>query len=190
MTDLPDTHTADSPELPEGFRLRRLHADDVDTLLVLERTLFPEDAWPEQFFLEELEQAGPAEQGGTRDYRVLERRAPTETNNPAHDQQWSIVGYAGLMSVPPLADVQTIGVHPDYEGLGLGSALLRWMVAEAGRRGAEDLLLEVRADNHRAQRLYARHGFDHIHTRSGYYPQGIDAKIMRRHLHTGPCRWD
>ncbi|MGO3656438.1 MAG: GNAT family N-acetyltransferase [Micrococcaceae bacterium] len=178
------------PELPEGFRLRRLRGDDVEAVLRLERALFPEDAWPEQFFREELAQSGPAAQGGTRDYRVLEHRDPAGQATAPDSQSWSIVGYAGLMCVPPLADVQTIAVHSDVEGRGLGSALLAWLLEEAGRRGAEDLLLEVRADKPRAQRLYTRHGFDHIHTRRGYYPQGMDALIMRRHLHSGACRWN
>jgi [ribosomal protein S18]-alanine N-acetyltransferase len=68
--------------------------------------------------------------------------------------------------------------------------MLQWMVAEASRRGARDVLLEVRADNPRAQQLYVRHGFEHIHTRAGYYPGGyglppVDALIMRRRLLPG-----
>lgn len=190
---------APTPELPHGFRLRPMGNTDVEPVLKLERALFPEDAWPEHFFREELDQSGPAERGGTRDYRVLEHRLASDAVAPAaaaassdssDSPEWAIVGYAGLMCVPPLADVQTIAVHTDYEGRGLGSALLGWLLDEAGRRGAEDLLLEVRADNDRAQRLYRRHGFDHIHTRRGYYPQGMDALIMRRHLHSGNCRWD
>ncbi|MFB9071445.1 GNAT family N-acetyltransferase [Citricoccus parietis] len=99
------------------------------------------------------------------------------------------------MCVPPLADVQTIAVVPEAEGQGLGTAMLQWMVAESGRRRARDLLLEVREDNPRAQALYARYGFEHIHTRAGYYPGDpaggtgaragsgrVDALIMRRRL--------
>ena len=65
------------------------------------------------------------------------------------------------------------------------------MIAEAGLRGAEALLLEVRADNEPAQALYAKHGFEHIHTRRGYYPSAgrgepaVDALIMRRPLANG-----
>ena len=43
------------------------------------------------------------------------------------------------------------------------------------------VLLEVRADNAAAQRLYERRGFTEIGRRRGYYqPSGADAVVMRR----------
>ena len=78
------------------------------------------------------------------------------------------------MCVLPLADVQTIAVIPEYEGRGIGTHLLRTMVARAIDQSATDLLLEVRADNPRAQGLYERHGFEVIHRRPRYYRDGVD----------------
>ena len=43
------------------------------------------------------------------------------------------------------------------------------------------MLLEVRADNEAAQRLYQRRGFTEIGRRRGYYqPSGADAVVMKR----------
>ncbi len=56
------------------------------------------------------------------------------------------------MCIEPIADVQTIAVVPECEGKGIGSALLTELIAESRRRSAADVLLEVRADNPRAQR--------------------------------------
>ncbi|WP_394939373.1 ribosomal protein S18-alanine N-acetyltransferase [Psychromicrobium sp. YIM B11713] len=137
-------------------------AQDIDAVSELEILLFPEDAWPRQAFVDELGQA-------TRHYLVVER-------------QGQIVGYAGLMCVPPTADVQTIGVRPELEGQGIGSELLSRLISEARDRGAADLLLEVREDNPRAQQLYQRFGFRHIHTRPRYYRGGVDALIMQLSL--------
>jgi ribosomal-protein-alanine N-acetyltransferase len=79
------------------------------------------------------------------------------------------------------ADVQTIGVHPASQGRGLGTLLLRALTAEAVRRGATSLLLEVRADNDPAIRLYTREGFERISLRRRYYQPGdVDAWVMRR----------
>ncbi|MFC7400915.1 GNAT family N-acetyltransferase [Citricoccus sp. GCM10030269] len=177
---------------PNGFSMRPMQRLDLPVVHELEKRLFPQDAWPMSFFVEELSQAGPAADGGTRDYRVVTGRATDAsaseaTGEPnAEDGADVVVGYCGLMCVPPLADVQTIAVVPEAEGRGLGTAMLEWMVAEARLRRAQDLLLEVRADNSRAQALYRRHGFEHIHTRAGYYPGcpggPIDALIMRRRL--------
>jgi ribosomal-protein-alanine N-acetyltransferase len=73
---------------------------------------------------------------------------------------------------------------PEQEGKGIGSALLTELIRESRRRHAEDLLLEVRADNPRAQQLYRRFGFEQIHVRPRYYRDGVNALIMRLELRT------
>jgi ribosomal-protein-alanine N-acetyltransferase len=137
--------------------------DDVIAVSVLEQRLFPVDAWPLHMFYDELAQPE------TRWYLLAEG---TE----------GIVGYAGLMCIEPIADVQTIAVVPEYEGRGIGTILLTRLIEEARRRHAADLLLEVRADNPRAQQLYLRFGFEQIHVRPRYYRDGVDALIMRLQL--------
>ena len=155
--------TADGPARLEGITLRPMTLDDVAAVNALEQRLFPVDAWPLHMFLSELSQPD------TRHYLVAEDTA-------------GIVGYAGLMCIEPIADVQTIAVVPEFEGRGIGSALLTRLIGEAGRRGARDVLLEVRADNPRAQQLYLRFGFEQIHVRRGYYRDGVDALIMQLQL--------
>ena len=143
-----------------GITVRDMTLDDVPAVGLLEHRLFPIDAWPVQMFLDELSQPE------TRRYLVAEGSD-------------GIVGYAGLMCIEPIADVQTIAVVPAYEGRGIGSDLLTRLIGEARRRGAADVLLEVRADNPRAQQLYLRFGFEQIHIRPRYYRDGVDALIMR-----------
>uniref|UniRef100_UPI0015EFFD8C GNAT family N-acetyltransferase n=1 Tax=Streptomyces phytophilus TaxID=722715 RepID=UPI0015EFFD8C len=64
---------------------------------------------------------------------------------------------------------------------GLGPRLLEALLAAARRFGCREVLLEVRVDNERAQRLYERHGFAVIGVRRGYYqPGNVDALVMRR----------
>ncbi|KRE80333.1 ribosomal protein S18-alanine N-acetyltransferase [Arthrobacter sp. Soil763] len=133
---------------------------DVPAVHELERRLFPVDAWPLQMFVDELAQTE------TRRYLVAESGG-------------TIIGYAGLMCIEPIADVQTIAVVPEEEGRGIGSALLTELIRESRRRHAADVLLEVRADNPRAQQLYRRFGFEQIHVRPRYYRDGVDALIMR-----------
>jgi ribosomal-protein-alanine N-acetyltransferase len=101
----------------------------------------------------------------------------------AEDPDGTIVGYAGLAAAAGQADVQTIGVHPDRQGAGIGAALLTELLEEAGRRASEAVFLEVRADNDQARRLYERFGFDRVGLRRRYYqPSGVDAIVMRRPL--------
>lgn len=148
-----------TPEVA-GVTLRDMTEADVPAVDALERRLFPVDAWPLHMFYDELAQPE------TRRYLVAE-------------VDGLIVGYAGLMCIEPIADVQTIAVVPEFEGRGIGSALLTFLVDESRRRKAADLLLEVRADNPRAQQLYLRFGFEQIHVRPRYYRDGTDALIMR-----------
>ena len=168
------THTRKNTA--ENISIRPMTAADVPEVLALERSLFPQDAWPESFFYDELahaETAAAAHQA-SRNYWVGEA-----AGGPGRP---SIIAYAGMMCVLPLADVQTLAVAPAAQGHGLGTRLLELIESEARRRGAEDLLLEVRADNPGAQRLYLRHGFEQIHQRRHYYPDGGEALIMRKHL--------
>ncbi|MGO1192448.1 MAG: GNAT family N-acetyltransferase [Nesterenkonia sp.] len=172
-------------ELPAAA-LRPMTAADVPEVLALERALFPHDAWPEHFFYEELAAAEPAvpSDRATRKYWVGEDAGAEGASAPAN--QVHIIAYAGMMCVLPLADVQTLAVAPAAQGRGLGTRLLGLIEAESLHRGAEDLLLEVRADNPGAQRLYLRHGFEQIHQRRGYYPDGAEALVMRKHLRDAP----
>lgn len=147
----------------DGVVFRDMTLEDVPAVDALEQRLFPADAWPLHMFLSELSQHE------TRRYLVAESGG-------------DIVGYAGLMCIEPIADVQTIAVVPECEGRGIGARLLTRLIDEARLRGAADVLLEVRADNPRAQQLYVRFGFEQIHVRRGYYRDGVDALIMRLQL--------
>jgi ribosomal-protein-alanine N-acetyltransferase len=93
-----------------------------------------------------------------------------------------VAGYAGLAGSPPdEAWVNNIAVRRDRQRQGLGRALLEALLAEADRRGARAVLLEVAADNAAAQKLYARHGFDVVGVRRGYYQiSRKDALVMQR----------
>ena len=154
--------SAAAGSLPSGYALRPMQPQDLDAVHALETVLFPEDAWPRAMFDEEL--AHP-----TRQYWVVTRDR-------------DVVAYAGMMCIPPVADVQTIAVASAHEGRGLGGTLLRVLHESAVRGGATEMMLEVRADNPRAQALYRRFGYTHIHTRAHYYGPGHHAFIMRCEL--------
>lgn len=143
--------------------LRDATLDDLDAIMALEEHLFPGDAWSAAMMAAEL--------------------AAPHTRYLVAEAEGAIVGYAGLSVLPgsPQADIQTIGVAPACRRLGLGTALLTALLDEAERRGATEVLLEVRADNPGAQALYERHGFTAIAVRPRYYqPDDVDAIVMRR----------
>lgn len=149
--------------------LREMRWWDIEPVLALEYELFPEDAWSPGMFWSELAHArGPA---ATRRYVVAET------------PDGRIVGYAGLAAAGGLGDVQTIAAARDQWGTGLGSRLLTDLLQHATAFECEEVLLEVRVDNPRAQKLYERFGFERIGFRRGYYqPGNVDALVMRLSL--------
>jgi ribosomal protein S18 acetylase RimI-like enzyme len=59
----------------------------------------------------------------------------------------------------PLINIHDLAVMPDYRGRGIGRQLLERVGAKGRDLGCCKLTLEVREDNHRAQRLYQGFGF-------------------------------
>lgn len=80
------------------------------------------------------------------------------------------------------AEILTLAVAPALRRQGIGRALLEAAAAEAARRGALALFLEVAAANTSARALYAAAGFTQVGLRRRYYPGGIDALVLRRPL--------
>jgi ribosomal-protein-alanine N-acetyltransferase len=158
------------PAFPaDAYVLREMRWWDIDAVYALEEELFPEDAWSRAMYWSEL--ADTRHPDARRHYVVAE--APDGT----------VAGYAGLAVVARVGDVQTIGVGGRHQGAGLGARLLGELLRRATALECHEVLLEVRVDNHRAQRLYTRFGFERIGRRRGYYqPGNVDAYVMRLSL--------
>jgi [ribosomal protein S18]-alanine N-acetyltransferase len=73
------------------------------------------------------------------------------------------------------ARLYSIAVDPVARGAGLGLALLRAAERAARARGADEMRLEVRADNRAAIALYEREGYARFGRRRRYYEDGADA---------------
>ena len=80
------------------------------------------------------------------------------------------------------AEILTIAVLPERQGAGLGRKLLNAAMAESAARGARAMFLEVAPTNLAAWALYERAGFIQVGQRSGYYPGGGDALVLRADL--------
>ncbi|MEU8822200.1 ribosomal protein S18-alanine N-acetyltransferase [Streptomyces sp. NPDC048636] len=144
---------------------------DIDPVLALEEDLFPDDAWSRGMFWSELAHARGRDV--TRHYVVAETAEPGAAPG-------GIAGYAGLAVFDHTGDVQTIATARDHWGTGLGARLLTDLLGAATAFECREVLLEVRVDNTRAQRLYERFGFEPIGVRKGYYQPGpVDALVMR-----------
>ena len=146
------------------WQLRRATLDDLGAIMAIETATFTDDAWSSATMRGELAD-------GNSYYLVAFTPESPEL----------VQAYAGLRAPrrAPQADIQTIAVVPGARRQGLGRVLMLQMIAQAREREAEELFLEVRADNPGAQALYSALGFEQIAQRPNYYGAGIDALIMR-----------
>lgn len=156
--------------------LREAEWRDLAPMARLEARCFPVDAWSETTFWAEL--AGRP----TRSYWVA-----TQACGEVPEHGARVVGYAGLSSGGEIADVMTIAVDPQQRGRRWGARLLGRLHDEARVRGAAAVMLEVRADNAAARRLYTATGYHQVHLRRGYYRSvdggpAVDALVLRKEL--------
>ncbi len=133
------------------------------------------------FFLENSHGEGPWRER-LDNPRFVTRIAETDVG--------AAVAYSGIgpMHLPfdaprPAIELRQLYVLQPWHGQGVAAALMEWTLAEARRRGAQDLYLSVFLHNPRARRFYERSGFDYV----GNYKfmvgqQADDELIMRRPL--------
>ncbi len=90
-----------------------------------------------------------------------------------------ICGYAGVWIMFDEAHMTNIAVEPGHRKQGIARKMILHLMKVALKRGAERMTLEVRENNHTAQRLYASLGFAYAGTRKKYYTDtGENALIL------------
>jgi len=136
----------------------------------------------------EIEETTGLSQWGWEAYRgELEKQEAVmlvaRRNTPDALTGRSLSGYIAARINADELHVNNIGVWPESRRRGVGGALLGAALEAAARRGAVEAVLEVRASNLPAQRMYERFGFRVVGDRKGYYREPVeDAKIMTRRL--------
>ena len=88
------------------------------------------------------------------------------------------VGFTWIRGKIPWGRVFALAIHPDARGRKLGGRLLQELIQRLRQRGATEIFLEVRHDNHAAIALYRRHGFEHRTTLENFYAPGVSAWRM------------
>ena len=144
--------------------MRLATAEDLDAIMAIERSVFGHEAWSDEMMRRDMADANC--------YYLVGELVGTG----------QVVAYSGLLCAPGSGegDIQTIAVTPLVRGRGLARVMMVDMIAEAAKRGANRLFLEVRADNPVAIELYRSLDFREIGVRAGYYqPDNVDAVTMR-----------
>lgn len=89
-----------------------------------------------------------------------------------------LLGYVWCRFVLDEGEIGNIAVLPAERRRGVAAALLGSLLAEAERRGAAQLALEVRESNRAALSLYEKYGFLPVGKRKNYYEKPAEDAIL------------
>ena len=77
------------------------------------------------------------------------------------------------------ADILNIGIDPDFQRKGHGTALLKHLIEKLRKRHIGEILLEVRVGNKSAIQFYKKQGFEEISVRKNYYIKNSNNRSQR-----------
>jgi [ribosomal protein S18]-alanine N-acetyltransferase len=158
--------SAQPEQTSEGIEIRPMQAADIAGVLRVEQETPGAPHWP----LQAYESCVRASAEG------LQRRAWIAL------QKGVLTGFivASGLAADEAAEweLESLVVYPERQRGGVGGSLIATLLRELKMAGAAAILLEVRASNHAAVRLYQRAGLSVIGTRKGYYadPFGGDSE--------------
>ena len=92
-----------------------------------------------------------------------------------------VAGFCAFWKVAEQLHINNLAIRPELRGRGLGSRLLKAVLAAAAGMGADHATLEVRRSNTAAMQLYLHAGFHEAGVRRNYYNQPVeDALVLVR----------
>lgn len=154
-----------SPVAPSRIQLTPLRHDQIDQALLLDRLCWG-NIWSADGYGREID--------SDRSDLLLLTHATAAEAPP--------IGLGCLWAILNEGHITLLGIHPQYQGQGLGSWLLVQLLQSARDRALDSATLEVRVSNESALRLYNRFGFQQVGRRRAYYQDtGEDALILCRH---------
>ena len=90
--------------------------------------------------------------------------------------------FAVFRMMGPEAEILTLATHPDAQGRGQATAMLKTALSSLQYEGVKEIFLEVSDKNHAAIALYQRAGFSAFSERPKYYADGSSAICMKAEL--------
>ncbi|MCJ7661668.1 MAG: ribosomal protein S18-alanine N-acetyltransferase [Anaerolineales bacterium] len=148
---------------PINFHIRPMLMDDLEQVKVIDRLSFSMP-WSDNAYR----------------YEIMENPASlllvAEAESANRDIR--VCGMVVVWLILDETHIATLGVHPDYRGLGIGKQLLNVALEESARQGANLATLEVRDSNKVAQKIYRKFGFENVGRRRRYYQDNREDAIL------------
>jgi [ribosomal protein S18]-alanine N-acetyltransferase len=142
------------------LNIRTASPADIPKILSLERTSPTAAHWSERTYRDRLGDEGP------------------ESLVLLVEDKGAIKGFLVVRIIPPGWEIENIVVADSARRHGIGSLMLNELLRRARIRSEVQILLEVRASNVPARRLYEKLGFLKSGRRVAYYRDPLDDAIL------------
>lgn len=153
------------PEIAERLLFRQMEITDLDRVVALEQSIFPQP-WSANTVASELVD------NHFSHCSIIECAA-------------NVIGFAIYWRVAGEGHLIRIAIEPAFRGKGLGQRFVAWLLEDMKKNKIENIYLEVRQSNRPAVRMYEHAGFEHVGIRRRYYEDGEDAVLMSLSLKEG-----
>ncbi len=153
------------------LELRRMHPDDLDDVMVIERAAF-RHPWSPELFRRELE----------HDWSTILVAVEPLTSAPGKGTE-RIVAFLIYWLVHDEVHILNVAVAPEHRRKGIARMLMAETEKRAGQASAALITLEVRRSNQGALDLYREFDYRAVGVRPNYYvDEGEDAIVMVKEL--------
>ncbi len=136
---------------------RKMTAEDVPFISRLEEETFSMP-WSADSFLEMI---------GKEDARYY-----------VAEEDGRLLGGCGVLMIAGEGNITNVAIAPEARNRGIGTALLRHLMAEGNREGLTAYTLEVRVSNAAAIHVYEKLGFVSAGVRPGFYEKPVEDALI------------
>ena len=90
------------------------------------------------------------------------------------EEDGRLLGGCGVLMIAGEGNITNVAIAPEARNRGIGTALLRHLMAEGDREGLTAYTLEVRVSNAAAIHVYEKLGFVSAGVRPGFYEKPVE----------------
>ena len=94
------------------------------------------------------------------------------------EEDGRLLGGCGVLMIAGEGNITNVAIAPEARNRGIGTALLRHLMAEGDREGLTAYTLEVRVSNAAAIHVYEKLGFVSAGVRPGFYEKPVEDAII------------
>jgi ribosomal-protein-alanine acetyltransferase len=153
-----------------GTKIRLARESDLGQLMAMSEAAGEAAHWTPQQWLDIFRSQNPARLAWV-----------AEVTGTAAEDAVRAIGFLVAQTSGPEWELENIAVLPEFRRHGVACRLLSAFLAQARSQQAERILLEVRASNHPAIRLYEASGFQPLARRRDYYRNPPEDAIILLH---------